>query len=118
MRGVPSGEVIQDPDEEARAVVALVFEQFEMRGTVHGVLRYLVDHEVRIPVRAASGVNKDELEWHRPNLVTLTNMLHHPAYAGAYVYGRRPTDPRRKQPGRSSTGRTVAKMGQWMGLPS
>jgi DNA invertase Pin-like site-specific DNA recombinase len=109
-----SGEVIQDPDEEARAVVARVFEQFEARGTVHGVLRYLVDHDVRIPVRASSGVNKGELEWHRPNRVTLTNMLHHPAYAGAYVYGRRPTDPRRKQPGRPSTGRTVAKMGQWL----
>jgi DNA invertase Pin-like site-specific DNA recombinase len=110
----PSGDVIQDPDEEARAVVSLVFEQFESRGTVHGVLRYLVDHDIRIPVRAASGVNKGELEWHRPNRVTLTNMLHHPAYAGAYAYGRRPTDPRRKQPGRPSTGRTVAKMGEWM----
>ena len=91
-----------------------VFEQFETRGTIHGVLRYLVDHDVRIPVRAVSGVNKGELEWHRPNRVTLTNMLHHPAYAGAYAYGRRPTDPRRKQPGRPSTGRTVAKMGDWM----
>jgi DNA invertase Pin-like site-specific DNA recombinase len=109
----PSGEVIQDPDEEARAVVALVFEQFETRGTIHGVLRYLVDHDIRIPVRAASGVNKGELEWHRPNRVTLTNMLHNPTYAGAYVYGRRPTDPRRKQPGRPSTGRTVAKMEDW-----
>ena len=109
----PSGEVIQETDEEARGVVALVFEQFETRGTIHGVLRYLVDHDVRIPVRAASGVTKGELEWHRPNRVTLTNMLHNPAYAGAYVYGRRPTDPRRKQPGRPATGRTVAKMGEW-----
>jgi len=33
----------------------------------------------------------------------------HPIYAGAYVYGRRPTDPRRKQPGRPSTGRLVAQ---------
>lgn len=109
----PSGEVIQDPDEQARAVVALVFQQFETRGTIHGALRYLVDHDIRIPVRAASGVNKGELEWHRPNRVTLTNMLHNAAYAGAYVYGRRPTDARRKQPGRPGTGRTVAKMEQW-----
>ena len=58
----PSGEVIQETDEEARGVVALVFEQFETRGTIHGVLRYLVDHDVRIPVRAASGVTKGELE--------------------------------------------------------
>ena len=43
------------------------------------------------------------------NRTTLSNLLHHPMYAGAYTYGRRPTDPRRKQPGRPSTGRLVAK---------
>jgi DNA invertase Pin-like site-specific DNA recombinase len=109
----PSGEVVVDPDEQVRSMVGLVFEQFEARGTVHGVLRYLVDHDMRMPVRAASGASKGDLEWHRPNRVTLLNMLHNPAYAGAYVYGRRPTDPRRKQPGRAGTGRTVAAPGTW-----
>ena len=33
--------------------------------------------------------------------------MHHPIYAGAYTWGRRPTDPRRKLPGRPGTGRTV-----------
>jgi len=109
----PSGEAVLDPDEQVRSTVALVFDQFDARGTVHGVLRYLVDHGVRMPVRAASGSSKGDLEWHRPNRVTLLNMLHNPAYAGAYVYGRRPTDPRRKQPGRAGTGRTVAATGTW-----
>jgi hypothetical protein len=45
--------------------------------------------------------------------VTLSNLLHNPTYAGAYVYGRRPTDPRRRPPGRPSTGRTVAAPEQW-----
>jgi DNA invertase Pin-like site-specific DNA recombinase len=109
----PSGEVVKDPDEQAQSVVAMIFDQFEARGTVHGVLRYLVDHGIRIPVRAGSGPTKGDLEWHRPNRVTLLNVLHNPAYAGAYVYGRRPTDPRRKKPGRSGTGRTVAAIGTW-----
>lgn len=109
----PSGEVILDPDEQVRATVALVFDQFDARGTVHGVLRYLVDHGVRMPVRSASGPTKGDLEWRRPNRVTLLNLLHNPAYTGAYVYGRRPTDPRRKQPGRAGTGRTVAAKGSW-----
>jgi hypothetical protein len=43
-------------------------------------------------------------------------MLHHPIYAGAYVYGRRLIDPRRKQPGRPSTGRTLTAIGQWQVL--
>jgi DNA invertase Pin-like site-specific DNA recombinase len=109
----PSGEVVQDPDEQVQAVVRLVFEQFEARGTINGVLRYLVQHRIRMPVRSPTGENKGELEWHRPNRITLSNLLHNPTYAGAYVYGRRPTDPRRKQAGRPATGRTVAPMEDW-----
>jgi DNA invertase Pin-like site-specific DNA recombinase len=105
----PSGEVIKDPDEQAQAVIALIFEQFERVGTIHGVLRYLVQHQIRVPQRVRFGPSKGELVWRRPNRTTLSNVLHHPIYAGAYVYGRRPTDPKRKQPGRPSTGRLVAK---------
>jgi DNA invertase Pin-like site-specific DNA recombinase len=109
----PSGEVIKDPDEQVQGVVALIFDQLEARGTIHGVLRYLVDHGIQLPVRAHSGANRGELEWHRPNRPTLSNLFHNPIYAGAYVYGRRPTDARRKKPGRSGTGRTVAAPETW-----
>lgn len=105
----PSGEVVKDPDEQAQAVIELIFEQFERLGTIHGVLRYLVQHQIRVPQRLRFGPSKGDLVWRRPNRITLSNLLHHPIYAGAYVYGRRPTDPRRKQPGRPSTGRLVAK---------
>jgi len=40
-------------------------------------------------------------------------MLHNPIYAGAYVYGRRPTDPRKKKPGRPSTGRVSVNQEEW-----
>ncbi len=108
-----SGEVIKDPDEQAQAVIALIFEVFERTRTLHGLLRYLVDHDVRLPCRLCSGVSKGELHWRRPNRVTLSNILRHPIYAGAYTYGRRPSDARRKVPGRPATGRTVAKPEQW-----
>lgn len=108
-----SGEVMKDPDEQARAVIELVFDQFERRGTINGVLQHLVAQDIGLPVRLSGGAQKGELQWRRPNRATLSNLLHHPIYAGAYVYGRRPTDPRRKQPGRPSTGRTVAKPEQW-----
>jgi len=109
----PSGEVIKDPDEQAQAVIELVFEVFARRGTIHAVLRHLVEHAIELPHRLSSGPRNGELQWRRPNRVTLSNLLHNPAYAGAYAYGRRPTDPRRKIPGRPSTGRTVALMEQW-----
>jgi hypothetical protein len=109
----PSGEVIKDPDEGAQAVIATVFGQFAARGTIHGVLQYLVEHQIQMPMREYSGPQKGELVWRRPNRQTLRNLLQNPSYAGAYVYGRRPTDPRRKKPGRPTTGRTVAEMGEW-----
>jgi hypothetical protein len=107
---------MKDPDQQAQSVVTMIFDQFEARGTVHGVLRYLVDHGIRIPVRVDSGPTKGELDWRRPNRQTLRNILRNPAYAGAYVYGRRPTDPRRRKPGRPATGRTVAPIGTWQVL--
>lgn len=109
----PSGEVVKDPDEQARAAIETVFAQFERHGTLNAVLHYLVEHGLRLPYRLVGGARKGELEWRRPNRATLGNLLHNPTYAGAYVYGRRPTDARRKQPGRPSSGRTVAPALQW-----
>lgn len=100
-------ELVIDPDEQVQAVVRLIFEQFDQQGTLQGLLRYLVHHQIRLPVRPHHGANRGQLEWHRPCRETLQNLLHHPLYAGAYRYGYRPTDPRRKQPGRPGAGRRV-----------
>jgi DNA invertase Pin-like site-specific DNA recombinase len=109
----PSGEIVKDPDEQAQRMVQLLFEQFQRRGTIQGVLRYLVEHDLRLPIRVASGPDKGELRWARPNRITLQNVFHNPTYAGAYVYGRRPIEPRAKRPGRPATGRKVAHVGEW-----
>ena len=107
---------MKDPDAQARAVIETVFTQFERRGTLHAVLRYFVEQGLRLPYRLVSGARKGELEWRRPNRVTLSNLLHNPIYAGAYVYGRRPTDARRKLPGRPATGRVQTTPEQWQVL--
>jgi DNA invertase Pin-like site-specific DNA recombinase len=96
-----------DPDEQARRVVGLIFDVFEQQGSLHGLLRYLVAHEIRLPIRPHKGPNRGQLEWHRPNRMTLQNVLHHPIYAGAYRWGYRKIDPRKQQPGRPNTGKTV-----------
>lgn len=106
---LPSGEWAIDPDEQVQATVRLIFDQFDREATLHGLLRYLVHHGIRIPVRPTYGPNRGELEWRRPNRVTLQNLLHHPSYAGAYRYGHRPIDPRRKRPGRPNTGKLVCR---------
>jgi DNA invertase Pin-like site-specific DNA recombinase len=101
----PSGEIELDPDEQVQAAIRLVFDVFERRRTVNGVLDYLVAHAVALPRRARSGPAKGEVEWHRPNRYTLTEMLANPAYAGAYAYGKRPVDGRRQAPGHPGSGR-------------
>src|SRR5688572_4920621 len=106
---VPTGEWAIDPDEQVQAVVRLVFDQFDREATMHGLLRYLVHHQVRIPVRVRGGPSKGQLEWRRPNRATLQNLLRHPSYAGAYRFGYRPVDPRKKQPGRPNTGRLIRR---------
>jgi len=103
-----TGELALDPDQQVQAVIRMIFEQFERLGTINAVLRDLVAHGIQLPVRPFTGPERGQLRWHRPNRQTLRCLLHHPLYAGAYTWGRRPVDPRRKVPGRPSTGRTVA----------
>jgi DNA invertase Pin-like site-specific DNA recombinase len=105
----PAGEWAIDPDEQVQMTVRLIFDRFDREATLHGLLRYLVHHKIRIPVRPHFGPGRGELDWRRPNRATLQNLLHHPAYAGAYRFGHRPTDPRRKQPGRPNTGRLIRR---------
>ena len=101
-----AGDYVIDPDQQVQAVVRLVFEQFTQRGSISGSLKWLVRNDVKMPVRPHFGPNRGELEWRRPNRVTLLNMLHHSIYAGAYRWGHREVDPRKKIVERPTTGRT------------
>ncbi|MGA5135319.1 recombinase family protein [Streptomyces olivoreticuli] len=109
-----SGEVAFDPDEQVRTVIHLVFGQFARIGTLHGTLRYLVSHGIELGIRLREGPDKGTLEWRRPNRMTLQTLLHNPAYAGIYAYGRRRVDPRRKDPARPGTGRVVQARDAWL----
>ena len=104
---LPTGTFALDPDEQVQSVIRLLFDQFERQGSIHGLLHYLVEHNIRMPIRPHHGPNRGQLEWRRPNRVTLQYLLHHPIYAGYYRWGHRPCDPRRKVGGRPGTGRTV-----------
>jgi hypothetical protein len=102
-----SRDYVIDPDEQVQSVVRLIFDAFEEQGSLHGLLRYLVAHDIHIPVRPHCGPQRGQLEWRRANRMTLQNLLRNPIYAGAYRWGYRKIDPRRQQPGRRNTGRTV-----------
>src|SRR4051794_40376360 len=99
----PSGEVALDPDERVRDTVRLVFDVFERRGSVHGVMRYLVDHGIALPDRARGGPARGEVVWRRPRRGAILTMLTSPTYAGAYVFGRR--RPAGRMSGSAAAGR-------------
>src|SRR5260370_2394522 len=93
------GAIQLDPDEQVQAVVRLIFAQFEELGTLGGLLRDLARHDIRLRVRVREGpaASQGQLVCRRPNRATLQNLLKHPLYARAYVYGRRQLDRRRHQ---------------------
>jgi hypothetical protein len=109
----PSGEVVLDPDEQVRSVVRLVFDLFERLGTVGAVLGFLADNHIQLGIRLREGPDRGELTWRRPSRAGLTSMLHNPAYAGIYAYGRSTVNPRRRQAGRPFTGRVRQPRGEW-----
>lgn len=102
-----------EPDEQARRVVQLIFDKFTELGSVSAVLRYLTGHGILIGVRDHRGPNKGVLRWGRPNQATLLGILHHPVYAGTYVYGRRKINPRKVVPGHPGRGRCWAGREDW-----
>ena len=107
------GAIGFDPDEQVQEVVRLIFRKFAELGTLGGLVRYLARNNVQLGVRIREGPGKGNLIWRRPNRMTLQNLLKHPLYAGAYAYGRRQNDPRRKRPAHPQSGRVVMERDDW-----
>ena len=90
-----TGEVVFDPDEQARTTVHLVFDKFDELGSFTRVYHYFRQNKICIGVRIQRGPRRGELEWRPLTRAMLARTLHHPIYAGAYSYGRRRVDPKR-----------------------
>ncbi|MCA9066463.1 MAG: recombinase family protein, partial [Planctomycetaceae bacterium] len=105
--------LLKDPDDQVRHVVQLIFSKFQELQSSSGVLRYLHDHGIRIGVRDHRDANKGRLQWKPANQSTVTGILHHPVYAGAYVYGRREINPSKVVSGQPGKGRRWADPDDW-----
>lgn len=108
------GTVVQDPDAQVRHVLELLFATFAALGSGQKVLRYCVQHAILLPRRQTSGPGAGELQWKVASAGAIYAVLRNPAYAGAFVYGRRGTDPRRRLPGRPATGRVGRPRDEWL----
>jgi DNA invertase Pin-like site-specific DNA recombinase len=84
----PTGRVALDPDEEVQQAVRLVFALFEQWGSALAVVTHFRRHHLRFPTRGWGARQGDELVWEPLGHSRVLAVLHNPAYAGAYVYGR------------------------------
>ncbi len=105
--------VIKDPDQQIQHVIGLVLSKFEELGSAFQVLRYCKQQGILLPRRHGSGVGPDNVRWRRPSEATIRALLTNPAYAGAFVHGRRTSDPRRQSPGRRTPVMVRRPMAEW-----
>jgi DNA invertase Pin-like site-specific DNA recombinase len=84
-----SGGIILNPDEEVQARLTLVFAKFRELRTARAVMRYLRRNHLLLPVRPLLGPAPHDVVWREANSTRVRSVLQNPAYAGAYVYGRR-----------------------------
>src|SRR5579871_107398 len=108
------GRVEFDPDEQVRRTIALVFSLFAELGSGMKTLRALTAQHILLPRHQTSGLQKGELLWKVPTESIMIEILRNPAYAGAFVYGRRPTDPLQRKPGHRGSGVVRKPMEDWM----
>lgn len=93
----PGGGIMLNPDAEVQARIRLVFERFGCLGSAKAVVRYLRKAQLALPVRPLRGPAPHEMLWREANDARVRSILKNPAYAGAYVYGRRCAAPERRR---------------------
>ena len=108
-----SDRIEMDPDEQVREVVRLIFDKYDEIGSVWGVFHYLIRNNIRLGFRPFHGPHRGNLEWRRPVLVTVFEILRNPMYAGAYAYGRRTCQRARTAPEEHSGAGKWVPMDQW-----
>lgn len=77
-------------DEAVAHAIRTVFAKFDELGSVRQVWVWWREQGLKLPVRRIEP-RAHPVVWTAPAYRTLLNLLHHPIYAGAYVFGRSET---------------------------
>lgn len=116
---LPAGYVLADgswaldPDTQVRERLGYVFESFRSLGVVRAVVRDLKRQGLELPVRVTAKEAYGSLIWKVPTLSAVIRILHNPAYAGAYVYGRSEYFSERRSPKTGKASAHVRDVAQW-----
>ncbi len=83
-----SDTVVLDPNVQVQATIREVFHRFEHTGSAFTTVRHFHQERLLFPRRVRCGPHQGELVWGEIEHHDVLRVLHHPAYAGAYVFGR------------------------------
>ena len=81
-------EIVLDPDRQVQDTIRFVFRTFQRTGSASATVRACRRERVAFPRRLRSGPHQGELVWGELRHEDVLRLLHHPGYAGAYVFGR------------------------------
>jgi DNA invertase Pin-like site-specific DNA recombinase len=81
--GEAPGQILLHPDEAVRGAIGAVFDRFAACGSARQVWLWLRENGLQLP-----SARDGQLTWATAAYPAVHKILTHPAYAGAYVYGR------------------------------
>jgi DNA invertase Pin-like site-specific DNA recombinase len=106
------GSVVKDANVQVQHSIALVLNKFAELGSCGQVLRYLRREELTLPRRQMRGPDKGTVVWKAATYTAVHEIVRNPAYAGAFVYGRKQQEPRRV--GGPNSGRERKAQEEWL----
>lgn len=83
-----NGDWELDPDAQVRERLTCLFDCFRRHGVARSVVRDLKQQGLDLPTRTTVRDGYGSLIWKTPSLSAVVRILHNPAYAGVYVFGR------------------------------
>ena len=111
--GEGDGEIVMHPDEAVTGVIAAIFGRFAVCGSVRGVWLWLRDQGLKFPLQPGAYIRGSEIIWTEPTYHAVHNVLTHPAYAGAYTFGRSRQQRLVRDDGTFRVRRRVLPQDQW-----
>ena len=107
------GGIALNPDEEVQARLRFVFDKFRELQSAKAVMRELQRHGLPLPVRPIRGPAPHEVAWVPADSSRVLHILHNPAYAGTYAYGKRRQDPTRRRAGAARSATVKVAVEHW-----
>jgi hypothetical protein len=85
-----SGQSVKEPDQRVQQAIAQVFRLFRQTRSIRQTCLWFQRRALELPVNKRQGATT-RVVWQLPSKQFIGSILHNPCYAGAYVWGQRPT---------------------------